>query len=196
MSILRKLRRWCPQPTKPILNNSTRLSSPVVAGVLFVEIVALLIAPLAYFALFPPTVNYGVGQTFPLSNSQIAASWPNLPTANQIVKGAYLSAGPGAISSVINATVLNMPDYYHGGLVPVAYDIWLQYNGTWIEVPNSYLATNNPPPIPTLHSGFLGTGLPTEYFTLTVIAIVTTSAAGTTYLRLNKKKRTPKTGCE
>ena len=89
-----------------------------------------------------------------------------------------------------------MPDYLHGGLIPIGYDIWLQYNGTWIEAPNSYLATNNPPPIPTLHSGFLGTGLPTEYFTLAVIAIVATSAAGTSYLRLNKKKRTPKTGCE
>ncbi len=188
MSILRKLRRWCPQPKTPTPANFARLSTPIIAAVLFVEIVALLIAPMAYFALFPPTVNYGVGQTFPLSNSQIAASWPNLPTANQIAKGGYLLALPGGISSVFNATVLNMPDYYHGGFWPVSYDIWLQYNGTWIEVPNSYLATNNPPPIPTLHSGFLGTGLPTEYFTLAVIAIVATSAAGTTYLRKNKKK--------
>ena len=199
MNILRKLRRWCPQPTKPILSNSMRLSSPVVAGVLFIEIVALLIAPMAYFALFPPTVNYGVGQTFPLSNSQIAASWPNLPTANQIAQSGigYVAAGPGAISSVKNETVLNMPNYLHGGLVPIGYAIWLQYNGTWIGVPNSYLTTNNPPLIPTLHSGFLGTGLPTEYFTLTVIAIVATLAAGTTYLRMNKKKAYfKKTGCE
>ena len=115
MSIFRKLRKWCPQPTKPILNNSMRLSSPVVAGVLFIEIVALLVAPMAYFALFPPAVNYGVGQTFPLSNSQIATSWPNLPTANQVASVPHVVAGPGAISSVINATVLNMPDYYHGG---------------------------------------------------------------------------------
>jgi len=199
MNILRKLRRWCPQPTKPILNNSTRLSSPVVAGVLFIEIVALLIAPMAYFALFPPTVNYGVGQTFPLSNSQIAASWSNLPSANQVASVGHVTAGFNALSlsSVKNETVLNMPDYLHGGLIPVAYDIWLQYNGTWIEVPNSYLATNSPPPIPTLHSGFLGTGLPTEYVVIAVIAVVATSAAGTTYLRLNKKKYTPKkTGCE
>ena len=84
MSILRKLRRWCPQPKTPTPANFARLSTPIIAGVLFVEIVALLIAPMAYFALFPPTVNYGVGQTFPLSNSQIEASWPNLPTANQI----------------------------------------------------------------------------------------------------------------
>ncbi len=188
MNILRKIRRWCPQPKTPATANFARLSTPIIAGVLFVEIVALLIAPMAYFALFPPTVNYGVGQTFPLSNSQIAASWPNLPTANQIAKGGYLSAGPGAISSVFNATVLNMPDYYHGGFWPVSYDIWLQYNGTWIEVPNSYLATNNPPPIPMLHSGFLGTGLPTEYFTIAVIAIVATSVAGTTYLRIKRKK--------
>jgi hypothetical protein len=187
MSILRKLRRWCPQPTKPILSNSTRLSSPVIAGVLFVEIVALLIAPMAYFALFPPHVNYGVDQTFPLSNSQIAASWPNLPTANQIVKsGDYGIFEPGTIGSVKNCTELNLPIFLNSGPA-VIYDIWLPYNGTWIEVPNTYLATNNPPPIPSMHSGFLGTGLPTVYVTIAVIVVLTTLTAGTTYLILHKK---------
>jgi len=158
--------------------------------VLFIEIVSLLIVPIAYYALFPPPVNYGEDQTFALTNSQIAASWPNLPTANQIAQSGitYVTAGPGASSSVINTTELNLPDYYHGGLISVDYEIWLQYNGSWIQVPNAYLATNNPPPIPALHTGFLGTGLPTEYFTLAVIAIVATFAVGTTYLRLNKKK--------
>jgi hypothetical protein len=194
----RDFKDWCPQPTKPVLNNSTKLSSPVVAGVLFIEIVALLIAPMAYLALFPPVVNYpGTDVTFPLSSSQIASSWPNLPTANQIAQSGigYVAAGPGAIGSVVNCTAINLPDYLHGGLIPLQYDIWLQYNGTWIQVPPAFLGTDNPPPIPKLHSGFLGTGLPTEYFTLAVIAIVATSAAGTTYLRLNRKAYS-KTGRE
>ncbi len=196
MNILRKLRRWCPQPTKPILNNSTRLSSPVVAGVLFIEIVALLIAPIAYFALFPPHVTYQ-WETIPLSNSQIAASWPNLPTANQIISSGTVPVG-GPAFPVNNSTQIGFIDGgFDGGNVPnleytptgipILYHIWLNYNGTWIQVPSTYLATDNPPLIPTLHSGFLGNGLPTEYVIIAIIAIVATSATGTAYLRLKKK---------
>jgi hypothetical protein len=145
---------------------------------------------MTYYALFPPKANYETMQTFPLTNSQIAASWPNLPTANQIVKsGPYLTAGPGAISSVKNCTVLNLPDYYHGGLIAVGYDIWLQYNGTWLQVPNAYLATNNPPPVPMMHSGFLGTNLPIAYVGAAVTVIAITMVAGTSYLLLIKRKR-------
>ncbi len=153
---------------------------------------ALLIAPMTYYALFPPNANYGIMQTFPLTNSQIAASWPNLPAASQIVQsGPYLTAGPGGISSVKNCTVLNMPDYYHGGLIAVGYDIWLQYNGTWVQVPNAYLATNNPPPVPSMYSGFLGTNLPTEYGIVALVVIIATVAVGSAFL-LKKKKSRPR----
>ena len=195
MNLIKRLRRWCPEPKGHFSTNFTRLSKPVVAGVLFAEIVALLIAPMAYYALFPPKVDYGLMQTFPLTNSQIAASWPNLPTANQIAQsGVYLTAGPGATSSVKNCTVLNMPDFYHGGLIPVGYDIWLQYNGTWLQVPNAYLATNNPPPVPPLRSGFLGTGLPTIYVVLAIVVIVMTLATGVSYLNFQRKKNLAKLG--
>jgi hypothetical protein len=92
------------------------------------------------------------------------------------------------ISSVKNCTVLNMPDYYHGGLVPVGYNIWLQYNGTWLQVPNAYLATNNPPSVSPMCSGFLGTNLPIAYVSAAVDVIAITTAAGTSYLLLTKRK--------
>jgi hypothetical protein len=69
---------------------------------------------------------------------------------------------------------------------PFTYVIWLQCNGTWIRVPANYLATNNPPSIPA-QSSFLGTGLPTTYVILAVIATVATLTVGTTYLILHKK---------
>lgn len=195
MSILRKLRRWCPQPKTRVPANFARLSTSILIGAVLVEIVALLIAPMAYFALFPPHVNYGY-QTFPLSNSQIAASWPNLPTANQIVQSAgYLGIG-GAAFPVKNYTQTGF--FIDGGfwlsawgppptVNPFTYVIWLQCNGTWIRVPANYLATNNPPSIPAVQPSFLGTGLPTTYAILVVISIVATLTVGTTYLILHKK---------
>lgn len=196
MNLIKRLRRWCPEPKGHFSTNFTRLSKPVVAGVLFAEIVALLIAPIAYYALFPPKAIYGVNQTFPLTNSQIVASWPNLPTADQIANSGevYVTAGPGAISAVKNCTAVNLPNYYNGGLIPVGYDIWLQYNGTWMQVPNAYLATDNPPPIPTMRSGFLGTGLPTVYVVVAIVVIVTTLATGASYLNFQRKKNLAKLG--
>ena len=190
MNKLKRTIRWCPQPTRPIPINSMRLPSLVIAGTLLVEIVALLIAPAAYYALVPPKTDYGIMQTIPLTDSQIAASWPNLPTADQIVKSGvvYLTAGPGMNSSIKNCTMLNVPDWHNGGLIPVSYHIWLQYNGAWIAVPNAYLATNNPPQL-SMGSGFLGTNLPIAYVVAAVVVMAVTIAASISYLLLAKWKK-------
>jgi hypothetical protein len=216
MSILRKLRRWCPQPKTRVPTNLAKLSTPIFAGALLAEILILLIAPMAYCALLlPKNIVVAPDQTLPLTNSQIKAAWPNLPTAQEIVNRSYgnSSYGYGLIDSsmptfdqVKNYTWISpvnaIPHTYPSGmfvtrLVPVEFNIWLQLNDTtWVSPDSSYLAatTNNPPySLPSSlyineKGGFLGTGLPTEYVIIAVIAIVATSAAGTTYLRLNKRK--------
>ncbi len=215
MEILRKLRRWCPQPKTRVPANLARLSTPIFAGALLAEILILLIAPMAYCALLvPKNIVAAPDQTLPLTNSQIKAAWPNLPTAQEIVNGSYGngSYGYGLIDSsmptfdqVQNDTWISpvnaIPHNYPAGvfvtrLVPVEYHIWLQLNETtWVSPDSSYLAatTNNPPyslPSPlyvTDQVGFLGTGLPTAYVIVAIIAIVATLAAGTTYLILHKK---------
>jgi hypothetical protein len=171
------------------MKNLAKLSSPIIAGVLFAEIVALLIAPIAYFALFPPPANYGLDQTFPLTNSQIAASWPNLPTANQVASIPHGFVLAETFPNVKNQTVVNIPNLLHGGLVPVEYNIWLEYNDTWIQIPYDLLATNNPPPIPSQHSGFLGTGLPVAYVGIAVAAIAASAGVGVSYLLMAKRRR-------
>jgi hypothetical protein len=166
------------------------------------EILILLVAPIAYYVLLAPKPQIGTLEMYPLTNDQIQTSWPNLPNADQIVKdGAILVKVPipptcanftrtgmfGILgSSVMNATVLNAPDYHNGGVIPKSYDIWLQLNDTLIEVPNKYLATDNPPMTPP-ELGFLGTSLPTAYVILAVIVIVTTLAVGTS-LVVRKRK--------
>jgi hypothetical protein len=215
VSTLRKLRRWCPQPSKPILTNSTRLSSPVIAAALIVEIVALLIVPMAYYALLVPKPEVALYQTFPLTDSQIRAAWPNLPSAQEIVNNGqyafyntkdyivgsnstankiYLQTPPhwwdnSSVTIVIqNETETNIPNMLRGGIIPVGYHIYLQLNSTmWIEVPQTYLSTTHLPTIPSV-AGFLGTGLPIEYVIIAAIVIVASLIVGTTYLRLNKKK--------
>jgi len=186
MSRLKRIFKWCPQPNRKILLNKNRLSSSILAGMLLVEITVLLIAPMGYYALLVPKPTYGAEQTFPLTNSQIAASWPNLPSADQIVKaGVYVTPGTSEMISVKNCTVVNAISTL--GLIPVVYQIFLRYNGTWIQVPYPDLATNHPPAIPTLQSGFLGTGLPTVYVIIAVIAIVATFVMVTTYILLRRK---------
>ena len=214
MNILRKLRRWCPQPKSQVPASFSRLSTPIFAGVLLAEILILLIAPMAYCVfLVPKNIAVAPDQTLPLTNSQIKAAWPNLPTAQEIVNGDF---GNGYGSSLIDSSmptfnrvtndtwispVNAIPRNYPSGifvtrLVPVEYHIWLQLNDTTRVSPDgSFLAatTNNPPySLPsslylTERVGFLGTGLSTSYVIIVVIAIVATLTVGTAYLILHKK---------
>ncbi len=56
-------------------------------------------------------------------------------------------------------------------------------------VPNTYLDTSNPPPIPSLVSSFFGTGLPTVYviIVIVVVVVVVTLMMGIAYFRIHKK---------
>jgi hypothetical protein len=51
--------------------------TPIFAGALIAEILILLIAPMAAYALLvPKNVVVAPDQTLPLTNSQIKAAWP------------------------------------------------------------------------------------------------------------------------
>jgi len=67
MSLLRKLRRWCPQPRKTVPVNFVKISPLVVTVAVLAEILILLIAPITYYALLAPKPSYGFNQKFPLT---------------------------------------------------------------------------------------------------------------------------------
>jgi hypothetical protein len=103
-----------------------------------------------------------LGQKIPLTDSEINARWPDLPTAQEIYNngclvidlrycGKQLSsmnnglpdpASPKVIdieSIIVNCT-MDIPDYLHGGIMLDVPQIWLQYdNTTWIQVPMNTL---------------------------------------------------------
>ena len=217
MSRLKRIFKWCPQPNKPTYANLTRLSAPVFGSVLLVEIVALLIVPLAYVALFVPknivvTDQVLPDQTLPLTNSQINTAWPNLPTAQEIVNGSYSFGGYSIITSsmptfkdVKNYTWISpgnaVPSKIPSGvlatrLVPIEYHVWLKLNDTTWVCPEDYLLTTQSPPysLPsplyysyTKEGGFLGTGLPAAYVLVAVIAIAATATTGATYLTFHRR---------
>lgn len=106
-----------------------------------------------------------LGQKVPLTNDQIKAKWPNLPTAKQLYEnegglvidlrycGKQVSSMNEALpdpnsptvfdvtSTIVNCTT-TLPDYLHGGLIVNSPQIWLQYNSSiWIKVPSKYLQT-------------------------------------------------------
>jgi hypothetical protein len=206
MSLIRKLRLWCPQPRKTVPINFVKISPLIVTVTVLTEILILLIAPIAYYSLLAPKPSYGINQEFPLTNKQIQASWPNLPTIQEIQNS---SNGYGSVlnnsytgSSIVNCTIVNVlyfGSFSFNGTVPIMpstrYDIFLDEGNTswskgvdvWIQVPPIYLTTNHPPPIPAIQNGFLDTGLPTAYVTIAAVAIVATLLAGTTYLLRYKK---------
>jgi hypothetical protein len=178
MSILRKLRKWCPQPKTRVPANLARLSTPIFAASLLAEILILLIVPMAYFALFVPknivvTDQVLPDETLPLTNSQIKTAWPNLPTAQEIVNGSwgYSSIDSSMLGfddvknytwiSPVNAIQRNYPSptpMFVTRLVPVEYFIYEKLNDTtWVSVDSEYLAatTNHPPyslPSPLFYS--------------------------------------------
>lgn len=160
----------------------------------------------------PKNVVVAPDQTLPLTNAQIKASWPNLPTAKEIVNGSYgyssIDSSMASFDQVKNYTWISpvnaIPQTYPVGgfvtrLVPVEYNIWLKLNDTtWVSVDSSYLenSTNNPPyALPsslyvTERVGFLGTGLPSEYVIIATAVIAVTSLVGVIYLFHNKKQGT------
>jgi hypothetical protein len=92
--IKKRMLDWCPQPRQPIQNGVTRLSNPIIMSFLVIETIALLILPLSYYVFLAPkpdslTGIYASEYQYPLSNSQIAESWPNLPTAKEITEAGY-----------------------------------------------------------------------------------------------------------
>ena len=171
MSKLKKtLRTWCPQPNKPTYANLARLSGPVFGSVLLVEIVILIIIPIAYIALFVPkniviTDRVLPDQTLPLTNSQINTAWPDLPTAQEIANGSYSFGGYSIITSSmptfkdvknytwispVNAVPSKIPSgvfvTFVTRLVPVEYHVWLKLNDTTWICPDDYLLTTKSPP--------------------------------------------------
>ncbi len=193
--------------TLPTNNTRMSKSKTIFASALALEILLLLIVPIAYYTLLAPKPQMGNMEKYPLTNEQIRASWPNLPTADEIIKNGIVLIIPNltpdavyysnwdsnltvqaAYGSVMNATVLNMPNYLKGGLIPKGYEIWLQYNDEWIKVPNKYLTTDNPPMIPSEQASFLGSGLPLEYIIIALLVIVTTAIVG---INLIVRKRDP-----
>ncbi len=213
MRFLKKILSWCPQPKYLVPANFARLSTPIFAGALLVEIVILLIVPMAYYALLvPKNIAVAPDQTLPLTDSQIKAAWPNLPTAQEIVNGSFsyslIDSRMPTFDHVKSYTWISpvnaIPRNYPPGvfvtrLVPVEYFIWLKLNNTtWVSVDLQYFATNNPPyslPSPlyrTEEVGFLGTGLPAEYVVVTALVIIGTFAAGVARLLVFRKKASPK----
>lgn len=109
-----------------------------------------------------------LGQKIPLTNSEIEAAWPNLPTAQELYNegcvvidlrycGKRVSSmnddfpDPDAptvidIESVIVNGTIDVPDYLHGGIIHDCPKIWLQYNSSiWVSVPSKYLTNTKQP---------------------------------------------------
>lgn len=103
-----------------------------------------------------------LGQKIPLTDSEITARWPNLPTAQEIYNNGCLvidlrycgkqvssmnddlpdpdSPTVIDIESIIVNCTMDIPDYLHGGIMLDVPQIWLQYdNTTWIQVPMNTL---------------------------------------------------------
>lgn len=101
-------------------------------------------------------------QKVPLTNSEIEARWPDLPTAQEIYNngclvidlrycGKQVSSMNEALpdpdsptvidieSMIVNCT-MDVPDFLHGGILRDVPHIWLQYdNTTWVQVPMNIL---------------------------------------------------------
>jgi hypothetical protein len=99
----------------------------------------------------------------PLTDSEIKARWPDLPTAQELYSNGFCLVvdlrycgkqvssmnddlpdpdSPTVIdieSMIVNCT-MNIPNFLHGGIMRDVPIIWLQYdNTTWIQVPMNIL---------------------------------------------------------
>lgn len=131
---------------------------PFITAVVVIEVLLLLVVPLAYYECFAPKPEIKLFETYPLTDAQIRESWPNLPTAQEIVKSGvyggvdtshsvllpnstahafYYQSIPNwwdnstsgtGIIVVENRTETNIPNMLRGGLVPVVYHIYLSWN--------------------------------------------------------------------
>jgi len=101
----------------------------------------------AYPEMFAPGIPFPKPfEKIPLTNAQIDATWPNLPTAKQICESeGYSSMHVSSKDSLpVNCTQTG-PNLMSGGFVTVT-NIWLQYDSsTWIKVPYRYLNTTIAP---------------------------------------------------
>jgi hypothetical protein len=139
------------------------------------EIIVLLVTPLAYFALLAPKPDIHGYDKYPLTNAQIRESWPDLPSAQEIIKSGFYSgrdtshsillpnstestfyyqsipnwwqnASEMGIMVIENCTETNIPGTM-GHQIPVFYHIYLQTsNISWIAVPQNYLTNSSHPP--------------------------------------------------
>ena len=153
----------------------------VISVLVISEILLLLVAPLTYYASLPPSpLKYAEGP-FPLSDAQIRKSWPDLPTAQEIVDtGKYaMFDGTGwrvlpnstatkiyyqsipnwwdkentTLTTLIeNCTKTNVPSSM--GLIPLEYNIYLQLNNSakWVMVEYPMLNNSTNPPYTPLAS--------------------------------------------
>ena len=192
MNIVKKF-QWCPQPQKnggkAFPTSVFKVSPQVLAFVVLAEILVLLIAPLTYYALLAPnTLIYSEGREVALTSSQIKEAWPNLPTGDEIKNGDIPYPDyKGMLGSVIqNRTRVNMFQNLGFARIPIAYLIFVQDgNGSWVQVPQEYLITDNPPEIQP--AGFMGTNLPTTYVIIAAIVTAITLVVGTSYILLHRK---------
>ena len=193
--------------------------SHVGAILILAEIGVLLIVPTVYYTYFhQDSTSNRLYQSYSLTNSQIKSSWNNLPSAQEIWNSSNKSGlafcdtrwyslsyvGEDYINLttihswdnssysflVQNKTDVNIPNLLNGGITPMFYHIWLQYNNTvWIEVPQTYLVnTANPPSIPALQNGFLGTKLPTVFVDVSAVLVTVTLVMCLGYWSLKQKK--------
>lgn len=153
MNILKKTLRQNPQKVPKTKKLCLYFTLAVIA-----EIILLLVVPLTYFASLPPNPVIYADGTYPLTDAQIRESWPNLPTAQQIVDGgAYgffdtngLTVMPNSTANKIyyqssprwwdnvsstyvieNRTETNLPGSL--GLIPIAYYINLELHNSTIS---------------------------------------------------------------
>jgi hypothetical protein len=118
----------------------------------------------------------------PLSNSQISAIWPNLPSTQTLLNsnttfifdsaeyGQIASSGPGHLpippnptGHLLPYTVTNYTAYVPDmmtGVISLVPNIWLQINNStrWIEVPINLLLSTNQTDIPAPAAPSVSTG--------------------------------------
>jgi hypothetical protein len=181
MKKLIKKFQWCPQPQKSMNQSfptATLKHSPkILAVVILVEVIALLIGPLTYLAFLGPNLVYSEGKQLELTNDQIKKAWPNLPTGDEIKNSGAQYNFFNSYSHVQNCTNINMYVNACVARPPLAYCIYVKDStGYMIQVPDQYLATENPPEIQP--DGFMGTYLPTTYVVGASMVLLLTVAIG------------------